>query len=174
MQKKKNYKLNKNMIFLLLIMIIIFAMTIGISYAYYYQEAKSPLTTTFKLKYSSNQGYLRAYVYTYWIDSQSNEIAGKNSWSLSEKYIDSSNWTKIEDYYYYNSLIALDVNNDDLPILVNNNAENSVTDSKYTPVYKIMYEVLEINSENEQNSSVIAWNVIYDNGSWIKNDQLRK
>ena len=166
MQKNKNYKINTKTLLLLLIMIVIFATTIGISYAYYYQEVKSPLTTTFKLKYSSNQGYLRAYVYTYWTDSQSNEIAGKNSWNLAEKYIDTSNWTKIGDYYYYNSLVDLDTTAENLPILVKSDAENSVSDSKYNAVYKVMYEVLEISSENNKNSSVIAWNVIYDNGSW--------
>ena len=166
MRKNKNYKINTQTLLLLIAMIIIFIITIGISYAYYYQEVKSPLTTTFNLKYSSNQGYLRAYVYTYWTDAQSNEIAGKNSWELSEKYIDSDNWTKIGDYYYYNALVDIDVASENLPTLVNDNAENSVSDSNYNPVYKVMYEVLEIASENDKNSSAVAWDVVYDNGSW--------
>ena len=169
MQKRKNYHINKTMLLLLIIMVIALAIMLGISYAYYYQKIESPLTTTFKLKYSSNQGYLRAYVYTYWTDSQTNEIAGKNSWKLAEKYIDSNNWTKIGNYYYYNSLVNIDISDEELPLLVKNDVENTISDSKYNAVYKVMYEVLEIATENDKNSSVIAWNTIYDNGKWSEN-----
>lgn len=167
MNLKVKLKTRKNLIvFIIGICLIIFC--ISKIYAFYYQVSKSPIKTTFKLNApTTNNGYLRAYVYTYWIDTKSNEIAGKNSWTLSDDFINQVNWKKIGDYYYYNGIVNLDISKEKLPRLVTIASNNLVHDDNYKASYKVIYEIMEaVSDDSGKTSSYYTWHTYYINDCW--------
>lgn len=170
---KRKIKLkNKKVLILLIVGFAFIIFGVSKAYAFYYQVAKSPIKTTFKLNApSTNNGYLRAYVYTYWRDIQSNEIAAKNAWTLSDNYIDQTKWKKIGDYYYYNDIVNLDISKENLPKLVIFDSNNLAQDDKYKADFKVVYEMMEaLTDESGKTSSYSTWNTCYVNNSWYESN----
>lgn len=162
-------KIIKNKKTYIILSIIITLLVIGIpsTIAFYYSGIDSPLETKFKIEYNSI--FARAYVVTYWEDAESNEIIAKKSWKLKETVVN-SNWTKIDDYYYYNGTISKENIENEIPTtggLINEGlsltelSDEDLANPKYNAKYKIIYEYIEAEENENGISSEDAWGITF-------------
>lgn len=142
------------------------------AFAYYFSSVDPNMTTNFKMEYDAI--FARAYIITYWEDIETGEIAAKSSWTLKDN-INNDNWTKIDDYYYFNGVfnesdIISGVPTDSLLIDENLTAEDlsndDLTQLKYVARYKVVYEFLEADAIDSRLSCEVAWNITYSS-EWI-------
>ena len=170
----------KNVKWIILSFLIIMFASNSLVWAYYFKGEASSVTTTFKFVADENDikgAYLRADVFTYWINAETGKIVGKNSWELNEICIN-NNWSKIGNYYYFNTTVSKEIMNlDEIPLdyqlissstPANELSSESLSDATYIAVYKIIYEILE--DKDGLNSSNDAWNVVYTDNKLVTNN----
>jgi len=162
--------MEKKKIWLIPIILLVITTTITSVSAYYFSKVEPNLTTTFELEYDAV--FVRAYIITYWEDESKGEIVAKSSWNLKEG-ITSNLWTNIDGIYYYNGTITrteveqgLSTSNYLIDETLNpeNLSNDDLTDLKYTAKYKVVYEFLEADAdENGVLSCEEAWQITYSN-----------
>lgn len=149
------------------IIILGIIMLIPSTWALYHTQIESPLTTKFKIEY--NSVFIRAHIITYWEDIESGNIAAKSSWNINNNVIN-NNWTKIDDYYYYNGTLTNEEITDGIPVgyelispelTVEELSTEDLTDLKNIAKYKIMYEYIEAEAISNTLSSEDAWKITY-------------
>ena len=164
----KDLKILKNKRWLLPIIGLILAIIIPTAFAFYYKNINSPLTTKFSIE-DIDEVFIRAYVITYWEKSETEEIVAKSSWPLKEN-IHTSNWTKIDDYYYYNGTITKENIDNNTPVnyaliaddtKITDLTDADLTNAIYVARYKIIYEYMEATERNGILSSEDAWGITY-------------
>lgn len=152
--------------YLLIAILIIALFVVPSSLAFYFKSIESPLTTKLKVEY--NSVFVRADIITYWIDKDNNVI-GKTDWIVDESKLN-SDWQKIDNYYYYKGTLSKEQIKDGIPtnnLLVdeslssNDIANEDISDNKYTAKYKVVYELLEADNENNVLSSEEAWGITF-------------
>lgn len=126
------------------------------------------MKTKFEIEFEDSI-FVRATVLTYWESKDNGNMVGKSSWNLKNNVI-SSNWTKIDDYYYFNGFMKNDEIVDGIPIndkLINPNlsleelSDDDLTNSKYLANYKVVYEFIEIKAKGNVLSCEDAWGIEY-------------
>ena len=165
----KDLKILKNKRWLLPIIGLILAIIIPTAFAFYYKNINSPLTTKFSIE-DIDEVFIRAYIITYWEKSETGEIVAKSSWPLKEN-IHTSNWTKIDDYYYYyNGTITKENIDNNTPVnyaliaddtKITDLTDADLTNAIYVARYKIIYEYMEATERNGILSSEDAWGITY-------------
>ena len=161
-------KIKKISIILPLIILIITLIIPSVK-AIYIQGTTSTIKSKFKVEYEVV--YIRATIITYWIDPKNNQMVAKTGWDFDDSKI-SNKWTKVDKYYYYNGVLGKSVlNSSNVPennelvdknLSISSLTKDDLSIEKYSPKYKIVYEILEANQEGESKSCEVAWGIKYN------------